>query len=55
MQSLRTARAASTDEIVRSQQIVADAFYGANLIPQKITVKDSVWQNREVAAALAAK
>ena len=44
-----------TDEIVRSQQSVADAFYGANLIPQKITVKDSVWQNRDVAAALAAK
>ncbi|OAJ52416.1 aliphatic sulfonate ABC transporter substrate-binding protein [Paraburkholderia ginsengiterrae] len=46
---------AVTDEIVRSQQIVADAFYGAHLIPQKITVKDSVWQNREVASALAAK
>ncbi|MFM0242139.1 sulfonate ABC transporter substrate-binding protein [Paraburkholderia phytofirmans] len=46
---------AVTDEIVRSQQIVADAFYGANLIPAKITVKDSVWQNREVTAALAAK
>ncbi len=46
---------AVTDEIVRSQQVVADAFYGAHLIPQKITVKDNVWQNREVAAALAAK
>lgn len=44
---------AVTDEIVRSQQIVADAFYGAHLIPQKITVKDNVWQNREVAASLA--
>jgi len=44
-----------TDEILRSQQSVADAFYGANLIPQKITVKDSVWQNRDVAAALVAK
>ena len=40
---------------MRSQQIVADAFYGANLIPAKITVKDSVWQNREVTSALAAK
>ncbi|WP_454807569.1 sulfonate ABC transporter substrate-binding protein [Paraburkholderia fungorum] len=46
---------AVTDEIVRSQQIVADAFYGAHLIPQKITVKDNVWQNREVAASLAGK
>ncbi|MFM0340265.1 sulfonate ABC transporter substrate-binding protein [Paraburkholderia fungorum] len=46
---------AVTDEIVHSQQIVADAFYGAHLIPQKITVKDNVWQNREAAAALAAK
>ncbi|MFM0732071.1 sulfonate ABC transporter substrate-binding protein [Paraburkholderia sediminicola] len=44
-----------TDEIVRSQQVVADAFYGAHLIPQKVTVKDNVWQNHEVAAALAAK
>ncbi|WP_434111275.1 sulfonate ABC transporter substrate-binding protein [Paraburkholderia caffeinilytica] len=46
---------AVTDEIVRSQQVVADAFYGAHLIPQKVTVKDNVWQNREVTAALAAK
>ncbi|MFL9866186.1 sulfonate ABC transporter substrate-binding protein [Paraburkholderia fungorum] len=46
---------AVTDEIVRSQQIVADAFYGAHLIPQKITVKDNVWQNRDVAASLAKK
>lgn len=46
---------AVTDEIVRSQQIVADAFYGANLIPAKIIVKDSVWQNREITSALAAK
>jgi sulfonate transport system substrate-binding protein len=46
---------AVTDEIVRSQQIVADAFYGAHLIPQKITVKDNVWQNHEVTARLAEK
>ena len=46
---------AVTDEIVRSQQGVADAFYGAHLIPQKITVRDNVWQNSEVAASLAAK
>ncbi|WP_341315953.1 sulfonate ABC transporter substrate-binding protein [Paraburkholderia sp. IMGN_8] len=46
---------AVTEEIVRSQQVVADAFYGAHLIPQKITVKDNVWQNRDLAAALAAK
>lgn len=44
---------AVTEEITRSQQVVADAFYGAHLIPQKITVKDNVWQNREVTAALA--
>ena len=44
-----------TDDIVRSQQNVADAFYGAHLIPQKITVRDNVWQNRDVAASLAAK
>ncbi|MGQ7934439.1 sulfonate ABC transporter substrate-binding protein [Paraburkholderia sp. D1E] len=44
-----------TDEIVRSQQVVADAFYGAHLIPKKVTVKDNVWQNRAVTAALAAK
>ncbi|MFM0166284.1 sulfonate ABC transporter substrate-binding protein [Paraburkholderia sediminicola] len=46
---------AVTGEIVRSQQIVADAFYGAHLIPQKITVKDNVWQNREVTASLVEK
>ncbi len=46
---------AVTDEIVHSQQIVADAFYGAHLIPQKITVKDNVWQNREVTASLVEK
>ena len=44
-----------TDEIVRSQQSVADLFYGAHLIPQKITVRDDVWQNPQVAASLAAK
>jgi sulfonate transport system substrate-binding protein len=46
---------AVTDEIVRSQQGVADAFYGAHLIPQKITVRDNVWQNSELAASLATK
>jgi sulfonate transport system substrate-binding protein len=45
---------AVTDEIAHSQQIVADAFYGAHLIPQKITVKDNVWQSPQVAAALSA-
>lgn len=43
---------AVNDEIVRAQQGVADAFYGAHLIPQKITVKDNVWQSPAVAAAL---
>jgi sulfonate transport system substrate-binding protein len=46
---------AVTDEIARSQQGVADAFYGAHLIPRKITVRDNVWQNSEVAASLATK
>ncbi|SIT47853.1 putative aliphatic sulfonates-binding protein [Paraburkholderia ribeironis] len=46
---------AVTDEIVRSQQVVADAFYGARLIPQKITVNDNVWQSPVVGAALAAR
>jgi sulfonate transport system substrate-binding protein len=45
---------AVTDDIVRVQQVVADAFYGAHLIPQKIVVKDNVWQNPQVAASLAA-
>ncbi len=42
---------AVTDDIARSQQTVADAFYGAHLIPQKITVKDNVWQSPQVSAA----
>ncbi|CAB3795645.1 hypothetical protein LMG28614_04217 [Paraburkholderia ultramafica] len=46
---------AVSDEIVRSQQFVADAFYGARLIPQKITVRDNLWQSPVVAAALAAQ
>ena len=46
---------AVTDDIVSGQQNIADAFYGAHLIPQKITVKDNVWQNPEVTARLAAK
>ncbi|MFC0396923.1 sulfonate ABC transporter substrate-binding protein [Paraburkholderia rhizosphaerae] len=43
-----------TDDIVRSQQRVADAFYGAHLIPQQIAVKNNVWRNPEAAAKLAA-
>src|ERR1700744_1271756 len=46
---------AVTDDLVRSQQNVADRCYGAHLIPQKIPVRDNVWQNSEVAASLAAK
>ena len=46
---------AVTEEIARAQQRVADAFYGAHLIPQKIIVKDNVWLNPEVAAAPATK
>ncbi|PQV48005.1 sulfonate ABC transporter substrate-binding protein [Paraburkholderia sp. BL21I4N1] len=44
-----------TDDIARSQQGVADAFYGAHLIPRKIAVKDAVWQNPVATATLAAK
>ncbi|WP_323121165.1 sulfonate ABC transporter substrate-binding protein [Burkholderia alba] len=43
------------DQIAASQQGVADAFYGVKLIPQKLTVGDNVWTDRNVAAALAAK
>ncbi|PLZ03801.1 aliphatic sulfonate ABC transporter substrate-binding protein [Burkholderia sp. WAC0059] len=32
------------DDVVSAQQKVADAFYGARLIPQKIAVRDVVWQ-----------
>jgi sulfonate transport system substrate-binding protein len=46
---------AVNDEIVRSQQSVADVFYGAHLIPQKITVRANVWQNPAVTASLATK
>jgi sulfonate transport system substrate-binding protein len=46
---------AVSDEIVRAQQNVADAFYGAHLIPQKITVRDNLWQSPQVAAALTAQ
>ncbi|AIO68591.1 sulfonate ABC transporter substrate-binding protein [Burkholderia oklahomensis] len=42
-------------KIVASQQGVADAFHAAKLIPQKLTVSDNVWTDRNAAAALAAK
>jgi sulfonate transport system substrate-binding protein len=44
-----------TDEIARSQQSVADAFYGAHLIPQKIIVKDNIWLSPQATAALTAR
>jgi sulfonate transport system substrate-binding protein len=44
-----------TDEIARSQQSVADAFYGAHLIPQKTIVKDNIWLSPQATAALTAR
>jgi sulfonate transport system substrate-binding protein len=44
-----------TPEIVRGQQRVADVFYDAHLIPQKITVSTNVPQLPQAAASLAAK
>jgi sulfonate transport system substrate-binding protein len=35
-----------TEQVIAVQQNVADAFYGAHLIPQKLTVKDNVWQDK---------
>ncbi|MEQ5843366.1 sulfonate ABC transporter substrate-binding protein [Paraburkholderia acidicola] len=46
---------AITNDVAQAQQHVADAFYGARLIPQKIAVKDNVWQNSSAAARLAAQ
>ncbi|MGU7770693.1 sulfonate ABC transporter substrate-binding protein [Burkholderia sp. MR1-5-21] len=43
------------DRIVAAQQGVADAFYGAKLIPQKLTVGDNAWTDRHASSALAAK
>jgi sulfonate transport system substrate-binding protein len=43
------------DKIVATQQGVADAFYGAKLIPQKLTVGEVVWTDKRAEAALAAK
>lgn len=43
------------DDVVRSQQHVADAFYGAKLIPQKIVVRDLVWHGADTGAKVAGK
>lgn len=43
------------DDVIRSQQNVADAFYGAKLIPQKIVVRDVVWQRPQNGAKVAEK
>ncbi|RKU04994.1 aliphatic sulfonate ABC transporter substrate-binding protein [Burkholderia sp. Nafp2/4-1b] len=43
------------DKIVAVQQGVADAFYAAKLIPQKLSVADNAWTDKSVAGALAAK
>ncbi|TKC92721.1 sulfonate ABC transporter substrate-binding protein [Trinickia terrae] len=41
-----------TDNVAALQQDVADSFYGARLIPQKLTVKDNVWQDKAAAESL---
>ncbi|AJY10383.1 sulfonate ABC transporter substrate-binding protein [Burkholderia dolosa] len=43
------------DRIVAVQQRVADAFYAAKLIPQKLSVADNAWTDKRVATAVAAK
>ncbi|KUZ92880.1 sulfonate ABC transporter substrate-binding protein [Burkholderia ubonensis] len=43
------------ERIVATQQGVADAFYDAKLIPQKLVVGDNAWTDKRVATALAAK
>ncbi|TGN93001.1 MULTISPECIES: sulfonate ABC transporter substrate-binding protein [unclassified Burkholderia] len=43
------------EKIVAVQQGVADAFYAAKLIPQKLNVADNAWTDKGVASALAAK
>ncbi|WP_334011888.1 sulfonate ABC transporter substrate-binding protein [Burkholderia cepacia] len=43
------------DRIVAAQQGVADAFYAAKLIPQKLSVADNAWSDKSIASALAAK
>ncbi|HTH62284.1 MAG TPA: sulfonate ABC transporter substrate-binding protein [Paraburkholderia sp.] len=44
-----------TEDVLRSQQKVADAFYGAKLIPQKINVRELAWQRTANTADLARK
>ncbi|WP_176044537.1 sulfonate ABC transporter substrate-binding protein [Burkholderia vietnamiensis] len=43
------------ENIVAVQQRVADAFYAAKLIPQKLSVAENAWTDKRVAGALAAK
>ncbi|RQS10271.1 sulfonate ABC transporter substrate-binding protein [Burkholderia sp. Bp8998] len=43
------------EKIIAVQQRVADAFYGAKLIPQKLSVAENAWVDKSVAGALAAK
>ncbi|PCE32904.1 sulfonate ABC transporter substrate-binding protein [Burkholderia ubonensis] len=43
------------EQIVATQQGVADAFYDAKLIPQKLSVADNAWTDKRVATALATK
>ncbi len=43
------------EKIVAAQQGVADAFYAAKLIPQKLSVADNAWVDKSVQSALAAK
>jgi len=46
---------ALNDDVIRSQQHVADAFYGAKLIPQEIVVRDAVWHGAANGAKVAQK
>ncbi|RBL67248.1 aliphatic sulfonate ABC transporter substrate-binding protein, partial [Pseudomonas sp. MWU13-2625] len=43
------------EKIVAAQQGVADAFYAAKLIPQRLSVADNAWVDKSVQSALAAK
>ena len=36
-----------TEEIIDTQQAVADRFYKLGLIPKKIAIRDIVWRNTQ--------
>jgi sulfonate transport system substrate-binding protein len=39
------------ENIVTTQQGVADMFYRAKLIPKAVTVKDNVWRDQDALTA----